>query len=406
MHKCKKGNKLALFLILLVFVGGVFLLGFYLGKSNEKSIPTLAYSEDAKEQALGEKEDYFDFNLYFEVWNSIRNNYVDKNQVKDKDLFYGSLEGLAGATGDPYTAFMNPEHTKEFYEDLSGTFEGIGAEIGMRNEVVTVVAPLDGMPAQKAGLRSGDKIYAIDGESALGISVNDAVKKIRGEKGTEVTLTIIRGEDKPIDITITRDKIVVSSVKWEMRDDNILYIKISNFNDDTEKLFNQAVSEAVLKQPSGIVLDLRNNPGGYLDTAIDVASKWIKEGPVVAEQFGENRRAEHFSDGDARLADFKTVVLINEGSASASEIVAGALRDYKKATIVGKQSFGKGSVQTVRDLSDGSSLKVTVAKWMTPEGDYINEKGIAPQVEVDLTEDDFNNERDPQLDKAMEILKQ
>lgn len=398
-------RKAILYSLMIFLVGGIFLFGFYLGKTEEKKdIESLVYSQEAKNSSLGDNKDYFDFNLYFEVWNSIKSSHVDKNKIKDKDLFYGSLEGLAEGTNDPYTIFMDPESTEDFYQDLSGTFEGIGAEIGMRNDTITVIAPLDGMPAQKAGLRSGDKIYAIDGESALGLSVNEAVKRIRGEKGTEVTLTIIRGEDKPIDITIVRDKIFVPSIEHEMRDDGIYYIKISSFNEDTESLFYEAVANALIEKPEGIILDLRNNPGGYLETSITVASEWIESGPIVAEQFGENRRMEHPSNGNARLADIPTVVLINQGSASASEIVAGALRDYNKATIVGKQSFGKGSVQSLRNLSDGSSLKLTVAKWLTPEGDYIDEKGIEPQVEVDLTEEDINKELDPQLDKAVEIL--
>src|SRR5680860_186438 len=405
MNIKNKHNKL-ISLILLVFLdGGIFLFGFYLGSSDDNnSFTSLAYSEDAKNKTDVNNEESFDFNLYFEVWNGIKTNHVDKNKIKDKDLFYGSLEGLAAATNDPYTTFMSPELTNEFYDDLSGTFEGIGAEIGIRSEVITIIAPLDGMPAQKAGLRSGDKIYAIDSESAIGLTVNEAVKKIRGEKGTDVVLTIIRDENKPIDITITRDKIVVSSVKTEMKDNGIYYLQISNFNDDTESLFTEAVSDIILKQPKGIVLDLRNNPGGYLDTAVYVSSEWIKAGPIVAEQFGENRRAEHFSNGNGRLSEIPTVVLINEGSASASEIVAGALRDYEKGTIIGMQSFGKGSVQTIRDLSDGSSLKVTVAKWLTPEGDYIHDKGITPQIEVELSEEDFNNDRDPQLDRAFKFI--
>ncbi|MDD3777897.1 MAG: S41 family peptidase [Patescibacteria group bacterium] len=390
-------------LFLLLLVGGVYLLGFYAGKDETSFPEILAYSPEARE-TKNNSNDSFDFNLYFEVWNSLKSEHVDKNKIKDRDLFYGSLEGMAAATGDPYTVFMDPEETTEFYEDLSGTFEGIGAEIGMRNEIITVVAPLDGMPAQKAGLRAGDKIYAINGESILGLSVNEAVKKIRGEKGTEVTLTIIRGDDKPSDITIVRDKIVVNSVKTEMKENGVYYLQITNFNDDTQILFDKAVSDILLKDPRGIVLDLRNNPGGYLDTSIYIASDWIKDGPIVAEQFGENKRTEHFSRGQARLSGLKTAILINEGSASASEIVAGALRDYKKATIIGKQSFGKGSVQNLGDLSDGSSLKITVAKWLTPEGDYIHDKGIAPQIEVDITEEDILNNRDPQLDRAINFI--
>ena len=397
-------NKASSYLFISLLLVGIFSIGFYIGNNNRPSFPILAYSGGNKEVLDKNSEDYFDFNLYFEVWNSLKTEHVDKNMIKDKELFYGSLEGLAAATNDPYTTFMDPELSAEFYEDLSGTFEGIGAEIGIRDEIITIVAPLDGMPAQKAGLRSGDKIYAINGESALGLTVNGAVKKIRGEKGTEVTLTIIRDKSKPMEVKVVRDQIIVASVKSELKDNGVYYISVSNFNDDTEKLFSQAISDILLKSPKGIVLDLRNNPGGYLDTAISMASEWVKEGPIVAEQFGENKRSEHFSNGNARLAGIKTVVLINEGSASASEIVAGALRDYKKATIIGKQSFGKGSVQTIEDLSDGSSLKITVAKWLTPEGDYIHDKGIAPQIEVNLSEDDFNNKRDPQLDRAFEFI--
>ena len=235
-------------------------------------------------------------------------------------MFYGSLEGLAGATDDPYTVFMNPELTTEFYQDLAGTFEGIGAEVGKRDDMITIVAPLEGMPAQKAGLRAGDKVYAINGESALGLTVTEAVKKIRGPKGTTVTLTIIRGEAKPFDVEIVRDKIVIASVETEMRSDGYYVIRITNFNDDTEALFNQAINDILTKSPKGIILDLRNNPGGYLETAVFVASEWIEDGLVVAEQFGENRRNEHFSNQRARLKDFATVVLINEGSASASEL--------------------------------------------------------------------------------------
>jgi len=408
MNKIKYNYKKIALPILIVFIfGSIFISGFYLGSSSNetKERGTLAYSEEARKAFLDGNKESFDFNLYFEVWNSIKSNHFNKNKIKDKELFYGSLKGLAGATGDSYTIFMDPELTNEFYEDLSGTFEGIGAEIGLRDEMITVIAPLDGMPAQKAGLRAGDKIYAINSESALGLTVTEAVKKIRGPKGTPVTLTIIRGEDKPFDLEIVRDKIFIASVKTELRKDGFYVVKISNFNDDTEILFNAAVNDILTKSPKGIILDLRNNPGGYLETAVNVASEWIEAGPVVAEQFGENRRNEHPSNGRARLKSFPTVVLINEGSASASEIVAGALRDYKKATIIGTQSYGKGSVQTIKDLSDGSSLKITIAHWLTPEGDQINDKGIEPKIKVEFTEADIENKRDPQLDRAIQFLK-
>ncbi len=346
-----------------------------------------------------------DFNLFWNVWDLLKQEYVDKSKLTDKQMFYGALKGLVASTGDPYTVFMEPIVAEEFAKDLAGTFEGIGAEIGMRNEIITIVAPLTDMPAEKAGLKAGDKIYAIDGQSTAGMNVDEAVSKIRGPKDTEVTLTIYRdGQDGTKDYKIKRGVIVVKSVRTETKADKIFVIKVTNFNNDTMDLFNQAVSQAVAASPRGIILDLRNNPGGYLDTAVEMASEWIEEGVVVTEKFSEEKKNEYLARGRARLKDFPTVVLVNQGSASASEIVAGALKDYDKATIIGKKTFGKGSVQTLEDLIDGSSVKITVAKWLTPEGVNINDEGITPNVEVDLTADDYGKNIDPQMDKALEIL--
>lgn len=346
-----------------------------------------------------------DFNLFWNVWDLLKQEYVDKSKLTDKQLFYGALKGLVASTGDPYTVFMEPVVAQEFAQDLAGTFEGIGAEIGMRNEIITIVAPLTDMPAEKAGLKAGDKIYAIDGQSTVGMNVDEAVSKIRGPKDTEVTLTIYRdGQDGTKDYKIKRGVIIVKSVRTEIKTDKIFVIKVTNFNNDTMDLFNQAVSQAVAASPQGVILDLRNNPGGYLDTAVEMASEWVEDGVIVTEKFSEEKKNEYLARGRARLKDFPTVVLVNQGSASASEIVAGALKDYKKATIVGKKTFGKGSVQTLEDLTDGSSVKITVAKWLTPEGVNINDEGITPNVEVDLTADDYSKNIDPQMDKALEIL--
>jgi carboxyl-terminal processing protease len=347
-----------------------------------------------------------DFNLYWQVWDTVKSSYVDKEDISEEDMFYGSLEGMVKAIDDPYTSFLDPDLSKRFNDDLSGSFEGIGAEIGIRDDVLTIVAPIDGMPAQKAGLKSGDKVLSIDGKSTAGISLDEAVDTIRGKKGTDVTLTIYReGLDETKDITIKRGIIVIESVKTEMLENQIMLISISNFNEDTEAMFSKAVEEVNNKEVKGIILDLRNNPGGFLDSAIEITSEWIETGPVVLEKFAENDITRYQARGLARLQDYKTVVLLNQGSASASEIVAGALQDYNKATIVGEQSYGKGSVQSLKPFSDGSSLKVSVAKWLTPQGKSISEKGITPDIEVEYTMEDFENNRDPQLEKAMEIIK-
>lgn len=359
------------------------------------------------------------FDLFWEVWDTLKKEYVDKEKLNEKEMFYGALKGLVASVGDPYTVFMDPKLSREFEDDLAGTFEGIGAEIGIRKEILTIIAPLEGTPAQKAGLAAGDKIYAINGESTAGMAVDEAVSKIRGPKDSNVTLTVLPvGSETAKDIVIARSVITVKSIKTEIvssagagesqeekKDNDIFVLKISNFNNDTLDLFNEAVRDILAKNPKGIILDLRNNPGGYLDTAIELASEWVDNGVIVTEKFSEEKKNEYLSRGRARLKDYPTVVLVNGGSASASEILAGALRDYKKATIVGEQTFGKGSVQTLREFGDGSSVKITVAKWLTPNGDSINDAGIKPDIEIEMTPKDYEENKDPQMEKAIEILK-
>lgn len=347
-----------------------------------------------------------DFALFWEVWDTLKKEYVDKDKLNEKEMFYGAIKGMVAAAGDPYTIFMDPKIAQEFANDLAGTFEGIGAEIGMRKDVLTIVAPLADSPAEKAGLKAGDKILAIDGENTAGITVEEAVSKIRGQRDTNVILTLFReGMDKPADFTITRKQIIVRSIKTEKKDDGIYVIKINSFNDDTYDLFTRAVAEVIKDKPKGVILDLRNNPGGYLDTAVEIASSWIEDGVVVTEKFGDDKKNEFMAQGKALLKDYKTVVLVNQGSASASEILAGALKDYGKAVIIGEKTFGKGSVQTLADLGDGSVIKITIAKWLTPAGNNINEQGIEPDVAVELSLDDYNDNKDPQMDKAIETLK-
>lgn len=411
--KCNMKNKITLFFAGIILVAIGFGAGVYVVGNNELlkgvAVDEAVYIGNLLGKYSDARPGYLpadiDFSLFWDTWDIVENYYVDEDNINEKQMFYGALRGLVASLNDPYTVFMDPKITQDFSEDLSGTFEGIGAEIGMKNDILTIIAPLPGMPAEKAGLKAGDKIYAIDGEATVGIGVDEAVKKIKGPKGTQVVLTIFREDfDNVKDISITRDKIVVESVRTSFLDNGIFLMEIINFNNDTERGFNNAVSELIKADAKGIVLDLRNNPGGYLDSAIEIASEWIEDGVIVEEKGREEELNEHFSRGRARLKDYPTVILVNQGSASASEIVAGALQDYGEATIVGKQTFGKGSVQTLTNLNDGSSIKITVTKWFTPNGRSISDEGITPDEDVELTIDDYNNDKDPQMDRAIEIL--
>lgn len=344
------------------------------------------------------------FKLFWEVWRLVQKESVHKD-TPDIKLFYGALSGVVGALGDPYSVYFDPETYKKFTQDLSGSFDGIGAEIGIKNEQLIIVTPLEGSPASKAGLLAGDKIIEIDGHSTVGISVDEAVDRIRGPKGTKVVLTIYRdGDSDTTSVEIFRETIVIESVKWEMKAGNIAYIKVSHFNRDTEAGFAKAVNEIIAKKPKGVVLDLRNNPGGFLDTAVQMAGYWVDGKPVVTESYSAEKNDVYKARTSPHFSGFKTVVLVNEGSASASEIVAGALQDYKVATLIGMKTFGKGSVQDIKELSDGSAVKLTIAKWLTPNGRSINEKGITPDIEVKITKEDRDAKKDPQIDRALSEL--
>jgi len=351
------------------------------------------------------KEDV-DFNLFWDVWEIINDNYV-KQPVNQAQLLYGAMAGSIASLGDPHSVFFDPQTTQEFNEELGGMFEGIGAEIAIKNDRLTIVAPLPGSPAEKAGLKAGDKVYAIDELDTTNISLDYAVSKIRGPKGTEVILTISHdGLSDLEEVKIIRNTIKIQSISWTELDNNIIRFEVRYFNEDTLDDFNQAVLDIAAKNPRGIILDLRNNPGGLLDTAIEVASEWVESGPVVFERLSDGQIKTHKARGRARLKDFKTIVLINEGSASGSEIVAGALKDLGLAQLIGETTFGKGTVQSLFPLDDGSSIKITIAEWLTPNENIIEGDGIEPDIKIELTEEDFNNDNDPQLDKAIEILTQ
>lgn len=349
-----------------------------------------------------------DFSLFWKVWDLLEEKHVDKNSLDAQKLVYGAIKGILEATGDPYTSFFNPKETKSFAQDIEGSFEGIGAELGIKDDILTVIAPLDGSPAQKAGLLAGDKILKIDERITSDLTIDQAVELIRGKRGTEVTLIILRkGEEETKEIRITRATIEIKSVEVEFKENNITHLKIIQFGEKTTREFDAAMKEIITRNSPAIILDLRNNPGGFLDKSIDIASRFIPRGKVVViEEDSTGKKESLYSTGGDRLGGIKTVILINEGSASASEILAGALRDNLGTKLIGKKSYGKGSVQELISLPGESSVKITVAKWLTPNGDYIMDKGITPDIEVELTTDDYKNDKDPQFDKAMEVIRE
>lgn len=403
------------FIITLVLVS--FCFGLYLGYEG-KSADVGGPDKQGKVLNRETKAEYLskdvDFNLFWKVWNLVKENYV-KQPVAETELFYGAMAGLVAGLKDPYSVFLEPVTSKKFAQEISGSFEGIGAEIGIKKNRLTIVAPLPDTPAYKAGLKAGDKVMAIDDFDTTGISLDQAVNLIRGKRGTEVVLTVMRENlEETKKIFIIRGTIDIPSVRWHQaeEDEDITYIKVSYLNEDTPADFKNVVKDILTKNSKGVILDLRNNPGGLLNVAVEVASYWVDEGIIVIEQFGPNyknnltldKRVEYKSKGYGKLKDIPTVVLVNQGSASGSEIIAGALQDYQKATILGEKTFGKGSVQELEKLPDGSSVKLTIAEWFTPQGRVINDQGVEPDIEVELSEEDFDNDKDPQLEEAIKIL--
>lgn len=337
------------------------------------------------------------------VYSILKNDFDGTlNQTK---LNEGLKRGLVDAAGDPYTEYFNPADAKDFNNQLSGSITGIGAELGTdaQNNIV-IVSPLSGYPAEKAGLKPKDIIAAVDSQTTQNMSVDAVVRKIRGKEGTKVTLTVVRGTAKPFEVTITREKITIPSVKYQ-EDGNIGYLKISQFTNDTVELATKAAQEFKAKGVKGVVLDLRSDPGGYLTGAVGVSSLWVDKGKtIVQERRGSTVVSTEVASGNNILKGLPTVVIIDGGSASASEITAGALRDNGAATLVGVKSFGKGSVQQVENLPDGSELKITIARWFTPNGKNIDRQGITPDTEVTVSDQDAAAGKDPQKDKAYALV--
>lgn len=353
------------------------------------------------------------FDQFWAVWDRIKEKHVDKD-ISDVDLMYSAIEGLVKGTNDPYSVYFPPQEAREFVKELSGEFEGIGAHVGLEEEFLTIVAPpISKSPAEKAGLRQGDKILAINGEDTYGLTVDAAVNKIRGKRGTSVVLTIqSEHESKSKDISITRDVINVPTIEVQTKPGNIAYMRINVINGETWQEFDKAVKTILSEQPEGIILDLRSNPGGFLETSIDIASEWIPQGTIVSEQFSNGEKTAHASRGAHRLQGIKTIVLVDGGTASGAEIISGALQDYGLATIIGQHTYGKGSVQDVEPFADGSALKLTIAKWLTPKDRQIEKQGILPDIEIEemftIDESLPDGDKDKIIDngvlKAMELL--
>lgn len=380
--------------VLLLFLAGLF-VGRYVVPAGEFSTQPLQFV------AVKEGERELVFPTFWEAWDILHNDFINKDKIEDKSLFYGAVSGLVNAAGDPYTVFSDPQTTKQFEENIEGSFSGIGIEIGMREGSITVIAPLEGSPAETAGVRSGDTVLAIDDKPIDSEeTLDDVVNRIRGPKGSAVKLTVLhKDENAPAEVSIIRDTIHIESVKAETKD-GVAHLRISSFNGDTAAQVKQAMSEAARAQIKGVIIDVRNNPGGFLESAVEIASVFLDPNTIVVSERGDQNK-EYRSKGQPILKNVPVVALMNGGSASASEILAGALRDQRHALLIGEKSYGKGSVQEFKKLDDGSSLRVTVAKWFTPAGHSIDEAGLEPDVAVEDNRDTLGDE---QLDRAAKEL--
>jgi carboxyl-terminal processing protease len=399
----QKSKKIFFIMAAAVIIVATFLLGAIFGYNQRPEVERVL-SIFNKET---EKPPEVDLSPFWKAWRIIEEKYAAPDGIDRQKMLWGAIQGALSSLDDPYTVFFPPEEKKFFESEVRGNFEGVGMEIGIRKGILTVVAPLKGTPASRAGIKAGDKILKIDDKETSSLTVEEAVKLIRGPGGTTVRLTIIsEGKDETREVSLVRETIKIPILEAEKKDNDIFVIKLHNFSERSPLEFRQALREFVLSGASRLVIDLRNNPGGFLEAAVDVSSWFLDTGEVVVrEKFKSGEERPHRSRGYNPFANLPLVIILNQGSASASEIVAGALRDHEKAKLVGEKSFGKGSVQEVLDVTDETSLKVTIARWLTPNGKDITESGILPDVEVKNTEEDEAQGRDRVLEKAIEVLK-
>lgn len=396
-------QKAALGVAVLLFGAVLFYVGFRFGASKYAYQSSYSIPENGTSTILNG-----DFSLFWDAVKLVKDRFYDPSQIKDQDILYGAIKGAVGSLNDPYSVFFTPSESEKFSEDLTGSFGGIGAEIGTKNNQVVIIAPLKNTPAEKAGLRAGDAILKIDDTLVTSdMTAEDAVQLIRGDVGTTVKLLIMRNEWKePKTITLTRAIINVPTIDFKMLPGNIAYVQLYNFDANAGAEFYNVGLQMLTSNTKGLILDLRDNPGGFLDVAQNIAGWFLKRGStVVIEKFRGNGEQSLLAQGNEALLRMPTVLLVNGGSASASEILSGALRDDRGIKLVGEQTFGKGSVQEIENLPDGSSMKISIAEWLTPDGTTINKIGLKPDYVVPLTDQNIQNKQDPQLDKAIEVLK-
>ena len=393
-----------------------FILGWQVGVRLEQENLEQAYGklEEVYTGGVGsgdlftDPEHEVDLTLLWSVWKLLLKHYIVPEDVRPTPLLFGAVRGLVRAVGDPYTTFMSPEENTDFRQALNGELQGIGAQLTMRDEQVVIVAPLKGSPAEKAGLEADDIVVKVDDGAIDGLSLDQVVHRIRGPKGTSVTIGVVReGHPDVLSFTIERDDIHVPSVEHEIKKTQtgtVAYIAINQFGDGTTHEVTEALKTLLREEPEGVVLDLRFNGGGYLEGAVEITSLFLPKGKVVSVERRDSNPQPFYVSGRPIAPVIPLVILINRASASASEIVAGALQDHGRAIIVGMKSFGKGTVQEVIDLPGGSSLRVTTSRWLTPNGRDLGKEGVEPNVVIDRTREDFEAKRDPQLEKAMEVL--
>ncbi len=395
-----------------VFISVIFGVGYFLG-IRSFYINLYGYPEVHIEREVPRSQKDLDFNLFWVVWDKLSEKYYDKEKLIPAKMVYGAIRGMVSALGDPYTVFLPPTENKIIQEDLKGSFDGVGIQLGYKKEWISVIAPVPKSPADQKGVKAGDIIYAIrdpkenvDIKNTQGLSVEEAVSVIRGKKGTSVFLTLVReGVEKPFEVELVRDTLDIPSVivKFVGKDEKIAHIQLVKFSGETQAEWDEAIIDLLTHDFDGLILDLRNNPGGYLKGAVDLGADFMPEGQVVViEQSGKEKK-EYKVDKTGRLRNRELVVLINKGSASASEILAGALRDNKKVKLIGETSFGKGTIQEPIEMENGVGLHITIAKWLTPSGYWVNEKGLKPDIEVT---DNPDTEVDEQLEEAVKVLQQ